>query len=58
MKIITNCKKCKTKWNSESHKKNERSEHEYHQLSRMNSVQWDENVRTQNHARNELATKT
>ena len=57
-KTITNYKKCKTKQNSKSHKKNERNKHEYCWSSKTNSVQQDENVRTQNHARNELITTT
>ena len=58
MKIIINYERHKMKWNSKNYKKNERDKHEHCQSSRMNSVQWDENVRTQDHARNELTTTT
>ena len=58
MKTITNYKRCEMKWNNKNHKKNERNQHEYHWSSRTDSVQWDEKVRTQNHARNELITMT
>ena len=54
MKTITNHEKYKTKWNNKSHKKNRRNKHEYCQSSRINNVQQDENVRTQDYARNEL----
>ena len=55
---IANYEKCKMKWNNENHKRNERNQHEYHQSSRTNSVQWNENVRAQDYARNELITTT
>ena len=55
---ITNCKKCKTKQNSKNYKKNRKNKYEHCQLSRTNSVQQDENVKTQNYARNELTTTT
>ena len=58
MKTIANCEKCKTKWNNESYKRNRKNQHEYHQLSRMNNVQQNENVRTQNYAKNELIMTT
>ena len=58
MKTIANYKICKTKWNSESHEKNRRDKHEYCKLSKTNNVQWDENVRTQDYAKNELITMT
>ena len=58
MKTITNHEKHKMKQNSKNYKKNERSKHEYYQSLRTNNVQWDENIRTQNHARNELITTT
>ena len=58
MKTITNYKKCKMKWNSKSYKKNEKNKHEHYWLSRTNNVQWNENVRTQDYARNELIMTT
>ena len=58
MKTITNHEKYKTKWNNESHKKNERNKHEYCQSSETNNVQQNENVRTQDYARNELIMTT
>ena len=57
-KTIANHEKCKMKWNSKNHKRNERNKHEYCQSLKTNSVQWDENVRTQDYARNELAMMT
>ena len=54
MKTITNCEKCKMKWNSKNHKRNRKDKHEYHQSSKTNSVQWNENAETQDYARNEL----
>ena len=54
MKTITNYKKCKTKWNNKSHKKNERNKHEHYWSSRINSVQWDENAEIQDYVRDEL----
>ena len=53
-KTVTNYEKCKMKWNSENHEKNKKDKHEYCQSLRTNSVQQNENVRTQNYARNEL----
>ena len=44
------------KQNNESYKKNRRNKHEYYQSSRIDNVQWNENVRTQDYARNELIT--
>ena len=58
MKTIVNYKRCKMKWNSKNHKKNRKDKHEYCQSSRINSVQWNENIETQNYARNELTTTT
>ena len=58
MKTIANYKKCKMKWNNKNHKKNEKNKHEHHKLSKTNNVQWNENVRTQDHVRNELTTTT
>ena len=58
MKTITNYKRCKIKWNSESHKKNERNKYEYCWLSRTNNIQWNENAETQDYARNKLTTIT
>ena len=58
MKTITNYERCKMKWNSENHKKNRRSKHEYCQSSRTNSVQQNENAETQDYIRNELITMT
>ena len=58
MKTIINCEKCKMKWNSESHKKNWENKHEHCQLSRTNSIQWNENVKTQDYARNKLIMTT
>ena len=55
-KTITNCEKHKTKQNNKNHERNRKDKHEYHQSSRINSVQWNENVRTQDYARNELIT--
>ena len=46
------------KWNSKNHKENERNKHEHCWSSRTNSVQWNENVKTQDYARNELAIVT
>ena len=57
-KTIINYKKCKIKWNNENHEKNRKNKHEYYQSSRTDSVQQDENVRTQDHVRNELITTT
>ena len=58
MKIIANYKRHKMKQNSENHKKNERNKNEYCQSSRTNNIQWDENVETQDYARNELIITT
>ena len=58
MKTIANYERCKMKWNSESHKKNERNKHKHCWSSRTNSVQQNENVRTQDYARNELIMMT
>ena len=58
MKTITNCERHKMKWNSESHRKNRRNEHEYCQSSKENSIQWNENAETQDYARNELIIMT
>ena len=58
MKTVTNCEKCKTKQDSKSHKKNRKDKHEHCQSSKTDNVQQDENVRTQNHARNELIMTT
>ena len=58
MKTIANHKKCKIKWNNKNHEKNKKNKHEYCQSSRTNSAQWNENVRTQNYARNELTMIT
>ena len=58
MKTITNCEKHKMKWNNKSYKRNRKNKHEYHQSSRMNSVQQDENAETQDYVRNELITMT
>ena len=58
MKTITNYERCKMKWNSKNHKKNERNKHEHCQSSKTNNVQWNENAETQNYARNELITIT
>ena len=46
-----------TKWNHMNYERNEKNENENCQSWRRNSVQQDENVRTQNYAENELATK-
>ena len=46
MKTIANYKKCKMKWNSENHKKNEKNQHEYCWSLKTDSVQWDENAET------------
>jgi len=58
MKTIVNYKKHKIKWNNENHKRNKRDKNKYCQSSRTNNVQWNENVKTQNYARNELTTTT
>ena len=58
MKTITNYKRHKMKWNNENHKKDRKDKYEYCQSLRKNNVQQDENVRTQNHARNELIMTT
>ena len=58
MKTIVNYKKHKIKWNNENHKRNKRDKNKYCQSSRTNNVQWNENVRTQDYARNELITTT
>ena len=55
-KTIANNKKHKMKWNSESHERNRRDKHEYHQSSRTNSVQQNENAEIQDYARNKLIT--
>ena len=53
---IINCERHKMKWNSKNHKKNRKNKHEHHQLLKTDNIQQDENVRTQNYARNELTT--
>ena len=58
MKTITNCERHKTKQNSKNYKKNKKNKHEYYWSSRTNNAQWNENVRTQNYARNELIITT
>ena len=58
MKTIANHEKCKTKQNNKNHKENRRNKHEHYQSSKTNSVQQNENVRTQNYARNELIMMT
>ena len=58
MKTITNYERHKMKQNSENYKKNRKNKHEYHQSSKIDSVQQNENVRTQNYVRNELITMT
>ena len=57
-KTIANYEKYKMKWNNKNHKKNERNKYEHCWSLRINSVQWNENVRTQNYVRNELTTMT
>ena len=42
------------KWNSENYERDRRNKHEYCQLSKTNSIQQDENVRTQNYVKNKL----
>ena len=54
MKTIANYKRCKMKWNNKNHKKDRKNKHENCQSSKTDNVQQDENVRTQDHARNEL----
>ena len=46
------------KWNSKNHEENRKDKHEYCQSSRINNVQQNENVRTQDYARNELIMTT
>ena len=57
-KKIINYKRYKKKQNSKNYKKNKKNKHDYYQSSKTNSVQQDENVRTQDYARNELITTT
>ena len=58
MKTIINCEKYKMKQNNENYKKNKKNKHEHCSSSRTNNVQWNENVRTQDYARNELIMMT
>ena len=58
IKTNVNHEKYQMKWNSKNHKKNERNKHEYCQSLRTNNVQQDEDVRTQDYARNELTITT
>ena len=58
MKTITNYERCEIKWNNKNHKKNEKNKHEHCWSLRINNVQWNENVRTQNYARNKLTIMT
>ena len=54
MKTIINYKKYKTKQNNKNYKKNERNKHEHCWSLKTNNVQWNENVRIQDHVRNKL----
>ena len=58
IKIIVNHEKCKMKQNNKNYKKNRKNKHEHYWLLRINNVQWNENVRIQDYARNELTTAT
>ena len=58
MKTIINYEKHKTKQNSKNYKKNEENKNEHCQSLKTNNIQWDKNVRTQDHVRNELTTTT
>ena len=48
------------KWNKITRvtKETKKNKHEHHWSSKTNSVQWNENVKTQNYAKNELTMMT